>query len=134
MATLEFSRVREYKDLSMTFGMNPVNNDVIAVTGVDAVKRSIKNLLATNVGEVPFFPNFGSTIRELLFEPMDPITMTSLEGAIRACIEAFEPRVKIVSLVIRPSIDELQYNVSITIQMNNLISPVTFSVFLKRLR
>lgn len=134
MADVEFLRVREYKDLSMTFGMNPVTNDVMTVTGVEAVKRSIRNLLAISAGEVPFYPNFGSSIRELLFEPMDPITMSSLDGAIRACIEAFEPRVRLVSLVITPSVDELKYQVDVTIRMNNLLTPVTLSVFLKRLR
>lgn len=134
MADIEFLRAREYKDLAMSFGINPVTNDVLSVTGVEAVKRAIKNLLSMNEGEVPFYPNLGSGIHELLFEPMDAITMSSLEHAIRAVIEAFEPRVRIERLDIRGSADELQYTVDITIRLLNLATPVTFSVFLKRLR
>jgi len=134
MADLEFQRVREYKDFSLTMGMNPITNDIVAVTGEEAVKRSIKNLLYTVAGEVPFFPNFGSTINRLLFEPIDPITIINLESAIRACIEAFEPRVRIQSLVITPDVDELQFKVDITLRLVNLLAPITVSVFLKRLR
>lgn len=134
MADLEFQRVREYKDFSLTMGMNPVTNDIVAVTGEEAVKRSIKNLLYTVAGEVPFFPNFGSTIHRLLFEPIDPITITNLDSSIRACIEAFEPRVRIVDLIITPDEEELRYKIDITLRLVNLLEPITVSLFLKRLR
>lgn len=134
MADLQFPGVREYKDVSLTFARNPVTNDVVAVTGAEAVKRSIKNLLYTVAGEVPFFPNFGSTLHRLLFEPVDPITVISLDDSIRTTIEAYEPRVTIQTLDIVPRPDELGYDINLTIQLVNLPEPITLSVFLKRLR
>ena len=134
MADLQFPGVRQYKDLSLTFARNPVTNDVVAVTGEEAVKRSVKNLLYTMAGEVPFFPNFGSTLHALLFEPVDAITVISLEDSIRTTLEAFEPRIRIVTLDIIPRPDELGYDVYLTIRLVNLPEPITLSVFLKRLR
>jgi phage baseplate assembly protein W len=134
MADLEFLRVREYKDMSLTMARNPVTSDIVSVTGTEAVKRSLKNLINTVAGEVPFFPNFGSTVHELLFEPMDPITVTSLESSIRSTIEAYEPRVELVSVVVTPDEDNLQYQVDITIRLVNMLTPITVSLFLKRLR
>ena len=134
MAEIIFPRNREYKDMSLSMGRNPVTNDIIAVTSEEAVKRSIKNLLNTNAGEVPFFPDFGTRINELLFEPIDPITTVLLEGELRATIEAFEPRARILTLTATASEDENRYNIYIVFRLNNLAEPVTLSLFLSRLR
>lgn len=128
------SQKRQYKDLSLTFGRNPVTSDVITVSDVDAVKRSIKNLLMTRAGEVPFFPEFGSKLQSLLFEPIDPITSARIESEIRATIQGFEPRVKILQLVITPTDDENQYQIDLTLQLVNLLIPITLTLFLQRLR
>lgn len=125
---------RDYKDISLTFGRNPVTNDIITVTGIDAVKRSIKNLLLTQVGEVPFFPDFGSRLQSLLFEPVDPITTARIDSEIRATITGYEPRAGILQLTITPTPDESQYQVTLVLQLLNLVTPITLTLFLLRLR
>ena len=134
MADVDFLRNREYKDLSLSFGQNPVTNDVLAVTGDDAVKRSIKNLLLTVAGEVPFFPTFGSRIHRLLFEPIDAVTTALLQSEIRATIQAFEPRVTIQKLDVVPTDDENRYEITLTLEILNIAQPVTLTLFLTRLR
>lgn len=128
------TKQREYRDLSLSMGMNPVTNDVVVVTGVDAIKRSIKNLLMTMCGEVPFFPNMGSRLSQLLFEPIDAITTIRIDSEIRATLGGFEPRVKIVGIVITPSPDQHQYQVDMTLQIVNLTEPVVLTIFLNRSR
>lgn len=131
---ITIGRVRQYKDISLSMTKNPITNDVLAVTGTEAVKRSLKNILMTNVGEMPFFPEFGSRLRHLLFEPIDPITTALLSSEIRATIEAFEPRVRITNLVITPTDAENAYQVDLEFKIVNQIQPVTFTVFLSRVR
>jgi phage baseplate assembly protein W len=127
-------RNREYTDISMTFAKNPVTFDIITLSGVDAVKRSIKNILMTQTGEVPFFPAYGSRIRHLLFEPMDPITSALLQSEILASIAAFEPRVKVLGLLLDFDEDGNRYQVQLTIRLLNQIQPIILSLFLSRLR
>jgi phage baseplate assembly protein W len=127
-------RNRQYKDVSLTFGKNPVTNDVLAVTGADAVRRAIKTILSTRAGEVPFLPNFGGRLDGLLFEPIDPITTAAINSEIRAAIETYEPRVTIQTLKITPTPDEHQYQVDVTFVLVNLADPITLTVFLSRLR
>lgn len=134
MADLTFPRTRDYKDFSLSMGRNPVTNDVIAVTGDESVKRAIKNIINTVTGEVPFHPNYGSRVRHLLFEPIDPITSALLESEILTTIETFEPRAVATSVIITPAEDEQRYEVDITFRLNNLATPVTLSLFLTRLR
>ncbi len=128
------SQNRQYKDLSLTFSRNPVTSDVVAVTGVDAVKRAIKNLLLTQAGEVPFFPDFGSRLQRTLFEPIDPMTTARIDSEIRATLGAYEPRCGILQLFINPTPDESAYQINLVLQLINLVTPVTLTLFLQRLR
>ena len=129
-----FTKTRPYKDVSLTFGRNVVTSDVVTVSGEDAVKRSIKLLLMSRAGETPFFPEFGSRIFTLLFEPIDPITTVLLQHEIQATIEAYEPRVNIRRLTATPSSDEQGYDIDCLFNIVNQVAPVTFTLYLSRLR
>ena len=61
-----------YKDLSMTFKQNPLNNDLIALRNENAIARSIRNIVLTYPGEKFFNQNFGSQVSRLLFDNLDP--------------------------------------------------------------
>ena len=129
-----FSTTRPYKDVSLTFARNVVTSDVVTVSGEDAVKRSIKLLLMSRAGETPFFPEFGSLIFPLLFEPIDPITTVLLQHEMRATIAAYEPRVNIRQLTATPSSDEQGYDIDCLFTIVNQVSPVTLTLYLSRLR
>ena len=83
---------RVYKDLNLNFTTNPVTSDVTTVTDVNAVKRSVRNLLLTNHYDRPFHPEFGSNIPYLLFENFGPVTGNQISRAIEEVITNFEPR------------------------------------------
>src|SRR6266496_499065 len=134
MAETTLPQNRVFKDISLAFGKNPVTGDVVTVTGADAVKRAIKNILMTQTGEVPFFPAYGSRIRNLLFEPMDPITNALLQSEILASIQAFEPRAQIVSLNLTPDEDNNRYQVDLVIRLINQIQPISVTLYLARTR
>ncbi len=129
-----FSTTRPYKDVSLTFARNVVTSDVVTVSDAAAVKRSIKLLLMSRAGETPFFPDFGSRIFALLFEPIDPITTVLLQHEIRATIAAYEPRVNIRQLTATPSSDEQGYDIDFLFTIVNQVAPVTLTLYLSRLR
>ena len=129
-----FTKTRPYKDVSLTFARNVVTSDVVTVSGEDAVKRSIKLLIMSRAGETPFFPEFGSLIFPLLFEPIDPITTVLLQHEMRATIDAYEPRVNIRQLTVTPSSDEQGYDIDCLFTIVNQVSPVTLTLYLSRLR
>jgi phage baseplate assembly protein W len=134
MADANFQNVREYKDISLSMGLNPVTNDIITLTGAAAVVRSIKTLMQTYAGEVPFFPDFASRLRELLFEPIDSITTSLIETELQTILDAYEPRATIQTITVTPDPDNNQYLVLLEIQIVNTAEDVTFSLYLKRLR
>ena len=129
-----FTKTRPYKDVSLTFARNGVTSDVVAVTDAAAVKRSLKLLLMSRTGETPFFPEFGSRIYRVLFEPIDPITTRLLQNEIQSTIDAYEPRVNIRQLTVTPSSDEQGYDVDCLFNIVNQVTPVTLTLYLSRLR
>ena len=129
-----FTKTRPYKDVSLTFARNVVTSDVVTVSGADAVKRSIKLLIMSRAGETPFFPEFGSRIFALLFEPIDPITTVLLQHEIHATIAAYEPRVNIRQLTATPSSDEQGYDIDCLFTIVNQVAPITLTLYLSRLR
>jgi len=127
--------VRQYRDLDLFFSKNQGNGDVNKITGVEAVKRSIRNLVLLNFYEKPFNPEIGSDVRYLLFENMSPLTSVVLAEAIEDVIEDFEPRARLISVRAFPNLDRNEYEVTIEFfVVNTPTELVDMTVFLEVLR
>jgi len=111
---------RVYKDLNLNFGINPVTSDVTTVTDVNAVKRSVRNLLLTNHYDRPFHPEIGSNVQALLFENFGPITGNQLSRQIEELIANFEPRARVESVECFPLPDTNTYDIRIYFYVENL--------------
>tara|TARA_R100000027_G_scaffold32734_1_gene23962 strand:+ start:212 stop:613 length:402 start_codon:yes stop_codon:yes gene_type:complete len=108
---------RGFKDVSMTFKANPLNNDLIALKNATAISRSIRNIVFTTPGEKFFQPTFGSRVSQMLFENMDEITSLTIRDEIENSINKFEPRVNLKSVRVFPDFDGNQYDVVITYEI-----------------
>ncbi len=102
-----------FKDLSMTFQVNPINFDLIAIKNETAISRSIRNLVFTQPGERFFNPNLGSKVSRQLFENMDAVSASIIEDEIRDTISKYEPRVRLIEVNVSPNYDESEFNVTI---------------------
>ena len=111
---------RVYKDLNLNFSTNPVTQDVTTVTDVNAVKRSVRNLLLTNHYDRPFHPEIGSNVTALLFENFGPITGNQLSRTIEEMISNFEPRARVETVECYPLPDTNTYDVRIYFYVENL--------------
>ena len=108
---------RGFKDVSMSFKVNPLNNDLVALKNATAISRSVRNIVFTTPGEKFFQPSFGSRVSQMLFENMDEITSLSIRDEIENSIRRFEPRVDLKSVQVNPDFDGNQYDVVITYQI-----------------
>ena len=125
---------RIYKDLDLDFGRNTVTNDVNNLTDVEAVKRSVRNLINTNHFERPFHPEIGGNVRALLFENITPLTALNLQRKIEEVLSNFEPRAKITQIIADPDIDRNGYRLEIRFYVIGIQNPITVETFLERLR
>ena len=103
-----------FKDISMTFQANPLNEDLIAIKNENAIARSIRNIVFTTPGEKFFNPSFGSRITESLFENIDDITATIIVDEIRESIQNYEPRVDLNNVEAFPDYDNNSFDLVIT--------------------
>ena len=127
--------VRQYSDLDLFFTKKIVGSDVNKVTDIQAVKRSLRNLINLNEFEKPFHPEIAGGIRDMLFENMSPIVAAVLARKIEDVIQNFEPRCRLVSVRALPDFDRNIYNVTIEFYVVNAPTElVDLSVMLERLR
>ena len=125
---------RIYKDIDLDFGRNVVSNDVNKLTDVEAVKRSVRNLINTSHYDRPFHPEIGSSVRGLLFEPITPLTSLNLQRKVEEVLTNFEPRIRLVQVLSRPNADLNRYSLRISFYVIGTTLPVTVETFLERLR
>ena len=127
--------VRQYTDLDLFFGKKVSDQDVNKVTDVQAVKRSIRNLVLLNHYEKPFHPEIASGVSGMLFELMSPITGNIIARKIQDVIRNFEPRARLVSVRALPDMDRNSYEVIIEFYIVNTPTElVDLSIMLERLR
>ena len=103
-----------FQDISMTFKVNPLNNDLITLKNENAVARSLRNLVMTFNGEVFYNPIVGSRVSRLLFDNMDLATTDALKDEITRSINNYEPRVDLISVDVNPNYDNNEYNVRVS--------------------
>ena len=127
--------VRQYSDLDLFFGKKYSDSDVSKVTDIQAVKRSIRNLVLLNPYEKPFHPEIAGGVREMLFELMTPITAQIIAQQVENVINNFEPRAKLVGVRVQPDLDRNLYALTIEFYVVNAPTElVDMSVMLERLR
>jgi phage baseplate assembly protein W len=97
----------------MSFKVNPLNDDLIAIKNQTAIARSLRNLVLTAPGERFFNENLGSNVNNLLFENMDDVTASSIKDEIQNTINNYEPRVKLLKTQVSPNFETLEFDVVI---------------------
>ena len=114
---------QEFKDISMSFETNPLNDDLIALKNTTAIARSIRNIVFTRPGEKFFNPNFGSRITESLFENMDEVSALEIRDEIENSIKNFEPRVNVREVRVVPDFTNNEMNATIVYEIVGIDVP-----------
>ena len=114
---------QSFKDISMSFETNPLNEDLIALKNSSAIARSIRNIVFTQPGEKFFNPEFGSRVSESLFEIVDEVSTIAIRDEIRSSIINYEPRVNLLDVLVNPNPDENEMNVTIKYEIVGIDIP-----------
>ena len=123
---------RTYKDFAYSFFANPMSGDVGKKTGADAVKSAIVSILKTNHNERMFQPEFGSNIRALLFEQMNPITEQRMKTEVENAVRNHEPRAEILGITVTGQEEQNRYLVSILFNVSSEAEPQKLETYFDR--
>lgn len=126
---------RTYSDIDCSFETKTSpKGDIFLKKDAAAVAQSVKNLLMTNHGEVPFRPYYGGNLNDILFELADDLEADDIQSMITEAVERFEPRAKVKSVVSRFKPDYNSVDITITFNIINLQKEVTLNVTIARTR
>ncbi len=125
---------RIFSDLDLNFSPHPVTGDISRKFDENAIKQSLKNLMQIRHYEKPFHSEIGSPLRELLFEPITPLTELMAKRAIIDLIANFEPRVDLIDCDVIASDENNSLYISIEFKIVNTERPLTLDFVLERTR
>ena len=125
---------RIYKDLNLDFQQNTATKDIQKMLDVEAVKRSVRNLINLNHYDKPFHPEIGSNLRAMLFELITPQMSHAIQKEIGLLIGNFEKRAKLVQVTTKPQFDRNAYAATISFYVQNVPDRIIVESFLERLR
>ena len=114
---------RAFKDINLSFKRHPVTNDLVTIKNEDAIKRSVKNIIFTILGEKPFSPNFGSFVSESLFSLNTEYDSITLEDEIKNVLYRFEPRIDNIYVTVSILSDTNETNATIEYEIVGEPSP-----------
>jgi len=120
---------RTYKDLAFSMFANPMSGDIGKKTGAAAVKGALVSILKTNFNERLFAPEFGTGIRALLFEQMNPITEQRLKKEVESALARHEPRATVLGTSVKAQEEQNRYEVSILFNVTSEAEPQKLTTF-----
>ena len=114
---------RAFKDINLSFKRHPVTNDVVAIRDEDAIKRSVKNIIFTILGEKPFEPDFGSVINQSLFDLNTNLNEIRVSDEIKTSLDNYEPRINNVDVSVSVLPDTNEMNCTVQYDIVGLSTP-----------
>ena len=122
---------RWWTDIDINMKNHPETKDVSLKYDINAIKRSVRNLIMTNHYERPFKPGLGLNLRGNLFE-LDMAGTKVLEDNIIDMIAMYEPRASVKTVFINSRGNHL--NVSVHLLIGNDPQPHELDLILERVR
>jgi phage baseplate assembly protein W len=72
---------------------------------IELVKLDLLNHIFTRRGERVMMPTFGTMIPDMIFEPLDGSTLSTIDDELRMVFN-YDPRVELMNLTIVPNYDQ----------------------------
>ena len=114
---------RAFKDINLSFKRHPVTNDVVTIRNEDAIKRSVRNIIFTILGEKPFEPNFGSVINESLFDLNTNLNEIRVSDEIRSSLLNYEQRISNIDVTVTVAPDTNEMNCTVQYDITGIPAP-----------
>ena len=114
---------RAYKEINLYLKRNQETNDLVTISNEDAIKRSVKNIVFTILGEKPFDPFFGSVVNESLFDLNTNLNEIRISDEIKSSLLNYEPRIDNVSVYVTVSADSNEMNCTVQYDIVGIPAP-----------
>lgn len=108
-------QTKQFKDISLSFKKHPVTKDILVLKDNDAIKKSVMNIVRTNIGDRFYESTLGTKVEDLLFSlNTDEYGKSLLNSEVATALRNWEPRIRVKR--IRSSSFDSSSSVEITIE------------------
>ena len=114
---------RVFKDINLSFKRHPVTNDLVVIKNEDAIKKSVRNIIFTILGEKPYVPLFGTSVNNSLFELSNPLDHIRISDEISSTLLNYEPRINNIQVNVSNYPDSNEMNATIQYDIIGMASP-----------
>ena len=114
---------KAFKDINLSFKRHPVTNDLVVIKNEDAIKKSVKNIIFTILGEKPYVPLFGTSVNNSLFELANPLDHVRISDEIQSTLLNYEPRISNIQVTVSNYPDSHELNATIQYDITGMASP-----------
>ena len=114
---------RAFKDINLSFKRHPVTSDLITIKNEDAIKKSVKNIIFTILGEKPYSPLFGTSVNNSLFELANPLDHIRISDEIKSTLLNYEPRISNIKVNVENYPDSHELNATIQYDITGMANP-----------
>ena len=114
---------RAFKDINLSFKRHPVTNDLVVIKNEDAIKKSVRNIIFTILGEKPYVPLFGTSVNNSLFELSNPLDHIRISDEISSTLLNYEPRINNIQVNVSNYPDSNEMNATIQYDIIGMASP-----------
>ena len=114
---------RAFKDINLSFKRHPVTNDLVVIKNEDAIKKSVKNIIFTILGEKPYVPFFGTSVNNSLFELANPLDHIRISDEIKSTLLNYEPRISNIKVNVANYPDSNELNATIQYDITGMANP-----------
>ena len=87
-----------YVGLSFPLRKDNLNDFAMTKNSLEQSRHNLKNLLLTHVGERVAQPQFGSRLRELIFEQIDDDLPLAIETEVKRSVSAWLPYINLIEI------------------------------------
>jgi hypothetical protein len=118
-----------YSDISYDLTIDEFG-DLELLEDTAAIKQSLQTIVLTKIGTKTKYQNpiFGSATAELLFEKMNPFTVSNLEDEVLSAIENWEPRVSVDAVEIEANNHQVKASIRYSIVSLNITESITINL------
>lgn len=123
-----------FSDFLTDFTPHPITKDLARTKNDIAIKRSVRNIVLTMMGERLFQPSIGGNIRKVLFEPNDEVLAEEVRFQITNSIQKSEPRVNVMQVIVNRNEQTDTVNIGIYFMILNSQVVQSVDLILRRIR
>ncbi len=102
-----------YSDIDINLSIDTKTSDFKKNVDIDAIRNSLRNILTTRKMERRMMPEFGASIEQLLFEPIDTETAKKIGSLMIQEVEYWDSRITVKNVNVIADEDNNRYDITL---------------------